>query len=138
MSSSSSDLNPRPTKRQRIDSGLDARSFYDSSPLTELESSQNAESALAALPIPVLLVSLPGLLIHPPNHRHHAQSLCVSLLSLRKCLSLPNLGPDIECRAWTALAEIGMIVIAGGFSQGDDHLWAKGIEVEVCLSHVPE
>ncbi len=27
-----------------------------------------------------------------------------------------------------------MLVIGGGFSQNDDHLWARGIEIEVCAA----
>ncbi|EGN93559.1 hypothetical protein SERLA73DRAFT_63805, partial [Serpula lacrymans var. lacrymans S7.3] len=77
-----------------------------------------------------LLVSLPGIIVHPPNHPHHARSLYVSLLSLRRCLALKTLNPDVECRAWTALAEVGMKVVAGGFSQSDDYPWARGTETE--------
>jgi len=74
---------------------------------------------------------LPALLVHPPNHRFHVHSLCLSLLSLRKCLTLV-LNPDVECRAWTAFAEIGMTVIGGGFHTSTEHPWAKGIDIEVC------
>ena len=57
----------------------------------------------------------------------------LSLTALRKCLTLPALSPEIECRAWTGLAEIGMKVISGGLSQSEDHPWASGIEAEVRL-----
>ncbi|THV03684.1 hypothetical protein K435DRAFT_851631 [Dendrothele bispora CBS 962.96] len=77
------------------------------------------------LPPSTLLVSLPSLIIHPPTHRYHAQSLWISLQALRRCLRLPDLSPQIECRAWTALAEIGMIIVAG------EHEWAEGIEAEI-------
>jgi hypothetical protein len=119
------DDNPRPHKRQRLESS--SRAVIKTSPLSPLS------QGLAPLPPAILLISLPALLIHPPNHRHHVHSLCLSLLSIRKCLSLQSLDPDIECRAWTALVEIGMNVIAGGFSQSDEHPWAKGIEIEVSL-----
>jgi hypothetical protein len=91
------------------------------------------DKGLTTLPLPVLLVTLPGLIIHPPNHRYHAYSLCLALLAVRRCLKFPNLPPDIQCRAWTALAEVGMTVIAGGFSDNDDHPWAKGIQNDVSL-----
>ncbi|KAF9040454.1 hypothetical protein BDZ89DRAFT_347994 [Hymenopellis radicata] len=120
------DNNPRPAKRQR-------RS-YSSSESDDEELPLPSETPLfplAPLPVSTLLVSLPGILIHPPTHRHHARSLCVSLLALRKCLSIPDLTPDIECRAWTALAEVGMIAISGGFSQNEDHIWAQSLENEV-------
>ncbi len=71
--------------------------------------------------------------MHPPNHRYHRLSVQLSLAALRKCLSLPALSPEVECRAWTGLAEIGMSVISGGLSEDDDRPWAKGIEAEVCF-----
>lgn len=123
-SSSSDDTNPRPQKRQKID--LDQSSSPSPSLASTLEISK-----LKPLPPSILLVTLPALVIHPPNHRYYAQSLCISLLALRKCLSLNSLTPDIECRAWTALAEVGMKIIGGGFSQSDQHPWAEGIEAEV-------
>ncbi|OSD01133.1 hypothetical protein PYCCODRAFT_1468829 [Trametes coccinea BRFM310] len=90
-----------------------------------------SDSDLKPLPPAVLLVSLPSILAHPPNHKYYVHSLVLSLKALRKCLSLPALLPDIECRAWTGLAELGMRVIAGGFSQSQEHPWANGIESEV-------
>jgi hypothetical protein len=51
--------------------------------------------------------------------------------ALRQCLLLPTLSPEIECRAWCSLAEIGMKVISGGFTEDNGHPWANGIEVEV-------
>ncbi|OBZ65158.1 hypothetical protein A0H81_14826 [Grifola frondosa] len=110
-----SDDNPRPHKRQRTQS---------SGELATPES-------LRPLPPAILLVSLPALLVHPPNHRLYPHSLFLSLASLRKCLALPALSPEIECRAWTGLAEIGMKVIGGGLSQSEEHPWAKDIEAEV-------
>jgi hypothetical protein len=93
----------------------------------------NPEATYAELPASVLLVSLPGMLIHPPTHKLYALSLSISLLALRRCLALPNLTPDIECRAWTSLAEVGTLVIAAGFNVNEDHAWAAGIENEVCI-----
>ncbi|KAI0328458.1 hypothetical protein GY45DRAFT_1326330 [Cubamyces sp. BRFM 1775] len=155
------DENPRPTKRQRIqpeptlsavtddggwssdltslpsssDPALRAHgSSFSSSPLKPLsqpQSQSEPEPELRPLPPSVLLVNLPALLAHPPNHKNYVHSLVLSLTALRKCLALPALSPDIECRAWTGLAELGMRVIAGGFSQSEEHVWAKGIESEV-------
>ncbi|KAI9069691.1 hypothetical protein FKP32DRAFT_1586700 [Trametes sanguinea] len=149
------DDNPRPLKRQRIQPTLTMSSDGFSSDLTSLPSTRNpsfsnampsctpspskpcsqsvadADSELKPLPPAVLLVSLPSILAHPPNHKHYVHSLILSLKALRKCLSLPALLPDIECRAWTGLAELGMRVIAGGFSQSEEHPWAHGIESEV-------
>ncbi|KAF4573650.1 hypothetical protein EYR36_008168 [Pleurotus pulmonarius] len=129
--------NPRPSKRQRTSSPT-------SSPLTELASSQSVPvptslptsparpiSTLQHIPPEILLVNLPRLIIHPPNHSRHAQSLYLALIAFRKCLQLPTLTADIECRAWTGLVEVGMRVIGGGFSSVKELGWAQGIEAEV-------
>ncbi|KZT02078.1 uncharacterized protein LAESUDRAFT_662657 [Laetiporus sulphureus 93-53] len=110
--------NGRPEKRKRLE---------PSSSHSESES----VASFAPLPPAVLLVSLPALLAQPPNHRFYLQSLTLSLSALRICLSMPALSPEIECRAWTGLAEIGMKVIGGGLSQNEEHMWAHGIEAEV-------
>jgi len=83
------DGNPRPSKRQRT--------------------SSLSTSAIELTPLPrsALLLSLPSLLLHPPNHRNHTRSLWLSLFALRKCLTLPNIEPYEECRALTEVAEIG-------------------------------
>lgn len=96
----------------------------------------NPEALYSELPASTLLVSLPGMLLHPPTHKFHALSLSISILALRRCLVLPNLPPDIECRAWTSLAEIGSLAIAAGFNMNEDHVWAAGIDIEVCLSRI--
>jgi hypothetical protein len=132
----STDDNPRPHKRQRTHSEAELclSSSLVRNTVTSAESPLSTPpKVLAPLPPAVLLISLPALFACPPNHPYHALSLCLSLLSIRKCLSLQSLNPDIECRAWTALVEIGMRVISGGFSQSDAHPWAKGIEIEVSL-----
>ena len=141
------DGNPRPHKRQRIHSSPSPMPASDDyySDLTSLPPSSNpalarqplsrtpsSEEGLRPIPTAILLVSLPALLAHPPNHKYYVHSLVLSLRALRKCLTLPALPPDIECRAWTGLAELGMRVISGGFSQSDEHVWARGIESEVC------
>ncbi|KAG2144644.1 uncharacterized protein EDB93DRAFT_1152421 [Suillus bovinus] len=92
---------------------------------------------LRPLPPAILLLALPGLLALPPTHPDFGFSLFLSLRSLRQCLALPALAPDIECRAWTSLAEVGMRVIDSGFcSQEGGCDWAVGIhsEVEKALS----
>ena len=85
LTMASGSYNERPTKRQKLDI-------------------QNART----LPLVVLLLSLPHLLSHPPTHKYHTRSLFLTLFALRKCLSLPNLDMQVECRAWTELAEVGL------------------------------
>ncbi|KAH7914523.1 hypothetical protein BJ138DRAFT_1143607 [Hygrophoropsis aurantiaca] len=124
------DDNPRPPKRFRVEHDTE-ENLQPVASSSSLIPSSSSQVPLAPIPPQVLLVSLPGILVHPPNHRYHALSLCVSQHSLRQCLNLKALNPDVECRAWTALAEIGMKVIEGGFSENDEHPWAKGVELEV-------
>lgn len=111
----------RPAKKRKTD--------WDS-PLTPLDSSPVRQN-LKPLPPHILLLSLPNLLLLPPNHYFHAESLRLSLTALQKCIALESLAPDIECRAWIGLAEVGMKVIAGGLSQPSGPPWAKGVEKEV-------
>lgn len=126
------DENPRPHKRARLDSSpampSSSLSSLTSAP-TSPSKSQNPQ--LKPLPPAILLVSLPALLAHPPTHRYYIPSLCLSLCALRKCLTIPALSPEIECRAWTGLAEVGMRVISGGLHGNEDYPWARGIEAEV-------
>ncbi|KAI0033851.1 hypothetical protein K488DRAFT_46896 [Vararia minispora EC-137] len=90
-----------------------------------------SDDALTPLPPPVLLLALPGLVAHPPTHNLHPQSLALSYQAVKRCLGLKGLSPDMECRAWTGLAEVGMNAIDGRFNDSKEHPWAFGIEQEV-------
>ncbi|KAI0095066.1 hypothetical protein BDY19DRAFT_880730 [Irpex rosettiformis] len=130
------DSNPRPSKRLRRDSSpADLTVFSSQSTLTPPPSSEPGSPppspSLKPLPAGILLVALPSLLAAPPNHRKYVQSLDLSLQALRQCLSLPALSPEIESRAWCGLAEVGMKVISGGFSEEEAHPWAHDVEAEV-------
>lgn len=124
----------RPHKRPRLDSSPQMPSSSLSS-LTSVPTSPSKSQSRRLRPLPpaILLISLPSLLAHPPTHRLYVPSLCLSLCALRKCLAIPALSPEIECRAWTSLAEIGMRVIGGGLHENEEYTWARGIEVEVSL-----
>ncbi|KAJ7124491.1 hypothetical protein C8R44DRAFT_148732 [Mycena epipterygia] len=138
--------NPRPPKRART------------TPPADICSTKNAITLESQLRGPQLLLALPSLLLHPPTHAAHTRALAISLLALRRCLGVPNpgghvsvggsnrgqagrksvgkgaanaawnLSPPDECRAWCALAEIGLCVLEGGFGTEG---WAAGIEGEV-------
>ena len=43
------------------------------------------------------------------------------------------LSPEIECRAWTTLAQVGLQVIGSQLfaSSNERHAWARNIEAEV-------
>lgn len=88
-------------------------------------------------PISTLLLRVPGLLTVPPNHKASVTAYVVSLNALRKCLAIPGgLAPDVECRVWTALAELALKVIRAGWTQDGQHPWARSLENEVCNSTI--
>jgi hypothetical protein len=122
-------LNPRPQKRQRTDHIVDSAGPFVS--LQPSSASSQPPSTFRPLPPPVLLLALPALLALPPGHERYPLSLFLSLRALRTCLGLTTLTPDVECRAWTGLAEIGLRVINSGFTASGEHAWANGIEAEV-------
>jgi hypothetical protein len=103
---------------------------HTSSPLTELPSSSPTH-ALKPLPTDILLLSLPAILAHPPNHRFYAQSLALSLTALRRCLKIDALSPESECRAWAGFAEIGIRAIDAEFHSITEYTWAHGVVEEV-------
>ncbi|KIN99878.1 hypothetical protein M404DRAFT_29932 [Pisolithus tinctorius Marx 270] len=134
------DINPRPQKRLRTDPNLVDSPETASDPHcpSALLSSASVplsrpppSPGLKPLPPHVLLLALPALLLHPPTHEKYALSLFLSLKSIRLCLQLPALAPDVECYAWTALAEVGMRVIRSGFCKTGEHDWTMGLEEEV-------
>ncbi|KAG1902737.1 uncharacterized protein F5891DRAFT_1215571 [Suillus fuscotomentosus] len=107
----------RPLKRQRT-LPISASPTPRSSSLTPPPYSPKLYPTPALRPLPpaILLLALPGLLALPPTHPDFA---------------LPALAPDIECRAWTSLAEVGMRVMESGFcSQEGGCDWAVGIHSE--------
>ncbi|KAI9457358.1 hypothetical protein HD554DRAFT_2301887 [Boletus coccyginus] len=124
------DFNPRPQKRQRMDHTAD-RAGSPVPPPPPSSVSLQPLSTFRPLPPPVLLLALPALLAHPPSHEHYPLSLFLSLRALRTCLELKTLTPDVECRAWTGLAEVGLRVINSGFTTSGEHPWANGITAEV-------
>ncbi|KIJ64161.1 hypothetical protein HYDPIDRAFT_132789 [Hydnomerulius pinastri MD-312] len=129
------DVNPRPQKRQRMDHLTESAESSDqllpSSPLTSIPASSPPSSTLRPLPPQVLLLALPALLAHPPTHENYGLSLFLSLRAFRTCLELKALTPDVECRAWTGLAEVGLTAIESGYSTSGEHEWANGLEIEV-------
>ncbi|KAF8059472.1 hypothetical protein FPV67DRAFT_1633690 [Lyophyllum atratum] len=139
------DLNDRPLKRSRISlSSPSSSSSGLSSPSSIQRSSTRATSAspclspsandttptkenprgvaFQRLPPATLLLALPSLLLHPPSHKLHLQSVSLAQHALRRCLALPALEPAEECRAWTGLAELGMMRLEAcgdGVGMGD-------------------
>ena len=102
------------------------------------EGSENTERSvkpktLQRLPPAVLLLNLPQLVACPPNYKLHRQSLALSLSALRRCISISGLPPDMECRACSAFAELGLKVLYSKTIQNEVNSWAHGIEDEVSL-----
>ncbi|OCB90971.1 hypothetical protein A7U60_g1779 [Sanghuangporus baumii] len=94
----------RSRKRRRSSSPLDNR--------------EAKKKTLERMPPSVLLLSLPGLLAVPPNHRQQAACYDLSLTALRKCVALGGLPPDVECRAWTGIAELGLRLVENAIGKG--------------------
>ncbi|KAI6023416.1 hypothetical protein EDC04DRAFT_2934346, partial [Pisolithus marmoratus] len=127
--------NPRPQKRLRTDPNFvdtaGSRCLLLPSLSSLADPAPPTSPGLKPLPPQVLLLALPALLLHPPTHEKYALSLFLSLKAVRLCLQLPALAPDVECYAWTALAEVGMRVIKSGFCKTGAHEWTIGLEEEV-------
>ncbi|KAI6024335.1 hypothetical protein EDC04DRAFT_279369 [Pisolithus marmoratus] len=129
------DINPRPQKRLRTDPNFvdtaGPRCLLPPSLSSLADPAPPTSPGLKSLPPHVLLLALPALLLHPPTHEKYALSLFLSLKAVRLCLQLPALAPDVECYAWTALAEVGMRVIKSGFCKTGEYEWTIGLEEEV-------
>lgn len=93
------------------------------------------------IPDPVLLLSLPSHLLHPPDHPNYVPSLHASLDALRRCIALHttlggngggSLSFEQEMRAYGMLAECGLkVIIATGGGGGECCEWARGVQEEV-------
>lgn len=116
------DHNPRPLKRQRVESIKDA---------------SNPEK-LSSIPPSTLLLALPSILVHPPTHPDHQSSLQLSSTALKKCLELPEVEGNLECRAWTALAEVGIIegMQEPGTAEEVEKAISKAVRMHLSLSFV--
>ncbi|KAG6818481.1 hypothetical protein H0H93_004665, partial [Arthromyces matolae] len=133
------DANPRPSKRPRHDYSDNAclpSSDFDPlqciSPVKQkpgppVSSSPRPSQSLRRLPSSTLLLSLPGLLVHPRGHPMYRKSLVISLNALRRCLALPNLEAQEECRACVGLVEVGMSWLEQG-AAGDPGISLGEIE----------
>lgn len=111
-------------------------------------------------PTATILLAIPMLVSYPPDHPLHIPGLRVSLKALRRCtgLTLHNdnakrvkgdgwiahgeaMTPELEIRAWMALAEVGMMVIGTRCSRwGEDDRtaweWTVGVEQDVSLTSI--
>jgi len=132
------DLDVRPSKRPRLSATPAPMSRLTisscSSPLTPLPSPpEKPVLPFRPLPLPFLLLSLPAILILPPNNPLHDESLRLSVVALRRCLLMRALSPEMECRAWTTLAQVGLQVIGSRLfaSSHEHHAWARNIDAEV-------
>lgn len=128
----------RPSKRPRLSSAPIPISgpppLSCSYPLIPLPPSpETPVLSFRPLPLPLLLLSLPAILILPPNHLLYDESLRLSVVAIRRCLHMRALSPEIECRAWTTLAQVGLQVIGSRLSASshERHAWARNIEAEV-------
>ncbi|CAE6448910.1 unnamed protein product [Rhizoctonia solani] len=106
-------------------------------------------------PTATILLAIPMLVSYPPDHPLHIPGLRVSLKALRRCTGLTShndnakrvkgdgwtghgeaMTPELEIRAWMALAEVGMMVIGTRCNRwGEDDRaaweWTAGVEQDV-------
>ncbi|CAE7144385.1 unnamed protein product [Rhizoctonia solani] len=106
-------------------------------------------------PTATVLLAIPMLVSYPPDHPLHIPGLRVSLKALRRCTGLtPHkdntkrvkgdgwvgqgeaMTPELEIRAWMALAEVGMMAIGARCSRwGEDDRatweWTIGVEQDI-------
>ncbi|KAG9121950.1 hypothetical protein FRC07_001866 [Ceratobasidium sp. 392] len=127
---------------------------------SELDSSDDKDATNAA----TVLLALPMLVSYPPDHPMHIPGLRASLKALRQCTGINNgnestedegvsrkraknedgrtsvvgetMTPELEVRAWMALAEIGMMVLNArcsrwGESDESAWQWTAGVEQDI-------
>ncbi|KAF8749225.1 hypothetical protein RHS01_10239 [Rhizoctonia solani] len=124
----------------------------------ELKRKRSEEESGEYAPTATVLLAIPMLVSYPPDHPLHVPGLRVSLKALRRCTGLTDhndsvkrvkgdgwvghgeaMTPELEIRAWTALAEVGMMVLATRCSRwGEDDQsaweWTTGVEQDVSLN----
>ncbi|KAG8701869.1 hypothetical protein FRC09_005083, partial [Ceratobasidium sp. 395] len=124
---------------------------------SELDSNDDQDNA----PTATVLLALPILVSHPPDHPMHVPGLRASLKALRRCTGITSINnstedqdlvrkraknddggrtlmgetmtPEVEVRAWMALAEIGMMVLnarCSRWGENDEATWQWTIGVE--------
>jgi hypothetical protein len=113
-------------------------------------------------PTATILLAIPMLVSYPPDHPLHIPGLRVSLRALRRCTGLTDhndnvkrvkgdgwvahgeaMTPELEIRAWVALVEVGMMVVATRCSRwGEDDQsawdWTTGVEQDVSSKNKPQ
>ncbi|KAF8729303.1 hypothetical protein RHS02_07868, partial [Rhizoctonia solani] len=121
----------------------------------ELKRKRSEEESGEYAPTATVLLAIPMLVSYPPDHPLHVPGLRVSLKALRRCTGLTDhndsvkrvkgdgwvghgetMTPELEIRAWTALAEVGMMVLATRCSRwGEDDQsaweWTTGVEQDI-------
>ncbi|GLB43801.1 hypothetical protein LshimejAT787_1403130 [Lyophyllum shimeji] len=107
------DDNPRPLKRQRgaPSPSLSPTASPASTSAFPLATAPDKplQLQLQRLPPARLLLALPALVLHPRTHKLHLRSIALAQHALRRCLALATLEPSEECRAWSGLAELGVM-----------------------------
>ncbi|KAG5642228.1 hypothetical protein DXG03_003373 [Asterophora parasitica] len=109
----------RPFKRQRASapspstpSAVKLGSSSSPCPIRVASPLSTATRQLKPLPPATLLLALPALLLSPSSSSQLSlPAINLARHSLRRCLALPALEPREECRAWTGLAELGVLVL---------------------------
>ena len=124
-------LRPRKRRRSSSPTSQSPAPSKRSSSATLLAVSPIRKQPQTSLPDSALLLGLPMVLSVPPNHKDYIASFQISIAALKLCCSLESLPPDVECRAWTALAEIGLKAIRAGWTNSTYFPWAQSLELDV-------
>ncbi|CAE6350774.1 unnamed protein product [Rhizoctonia solani] len=120
-----------------------------------LKRKRSDEESSEYAPTATILLAIPMLVSYPPDHPSHIPGLRVSLKALRRCTGLTDhndnvkrvkgdgwvghgesMTPELEIRAWMALAEVGMMALATRCSRwGEDDQsawgWTTGVEQDI-------
>ncbi len=95
-----------------------------------------------AIPDPVLLLSLPSILLQSPDQPEYLKSLQACMDALRACLSIHSslgkrgsgtLSFEQEMHAHGMTAEVGLKVVNAGLCAIDGPEWARDVVAEVRL-----
>ncbi|KAH6896175.1 hypothetical protein BKA70DRAFT_1318603 [Coprinopsis sp. MPI-PUGE-AT-0042] len=112
------DIDPRPLKRMKL---MTSESSL-SNALVPTTTASTPTPAVPAAPAPMPTAPPAPAPLPPTYQPTYFKSLSLSRLAFQRCLAMQSLDSDVECRAWTGLAEVGIRYGLDG---------AEGVEYEV-------
>ncbi|EJU02554.1 hypothetical protein DACRYDRAFT_115607 [Dacryopinax primogenitus] len=134
MSDASTRTTPSMLAAEQGADGADAPSDLSDTPTTPMPVTRPAKfyvseasapvpkDQLSKLPDAVLLLMIPQLVLEPPSSPNYVSALYVSWLAVSRCSRL-TLTAELEVRALTGLAEVGLLVLDAELEEQ----WVKGV-----------